>query len=230
MPEIFVPEAVESAQLDQFSEISNSEAGEKSGNERTKLFEMELPAARVALHLVQQGTPRRQSPWSASLAKRFFDCGCVLLALPLILPVLMLTAVAVWLTSEGPILFLQRRVGCHGRTFTIFKFRTLMHDSEVAYHAVTTADNQPFTLIGAFLRRWKLDELPQTANVLMGHMSLVGPRPKIPQHVNLSLPCRPGITGPPQLLLRVRKRFWTAYQSNIWRPTITPWCCLRSER
>ena len=85
MPEIFVPEAVESAQLDRLSEISNSRAGEKGVNEGAKLFEMEMPAARVALHLVQQGTPRRLSPWSASLGKRFFDCGCVLLALPLFL-------------------------------------------------------------------------------------------------------------------------------------------------
>ncbi|MGA2351636.1 MAG: sugar transferase [Terracidiphilus sp.] len=185
-----------------------------------------MPTARVALHLVQARAPRRLSPWSESAGKRLFDCGCVLLALPLILPVLLLTALAVYLTSEGPVLFLQRRTGSCGRTFTIFKFRTLMHDTEAAYHAVTTAYNQPFTPIGPFLRRWKLDELPQIANVLIGQMSLVGPRPKMPQHVTLTLPCRPGITGAAtiafaqeeEILDRVPKHYLETYYHTVVLP------------
>src|SRR6185312_17255469 len=101
----------------------------------------------------------------------------------------------VWLTSTGPIFFRQRRVGNRGRTFTIFKFRTMIHDANAAYQAVTTDGNQPFTAIGPFLRRSKLDELPQILNVLRGDMSLVGPRPKMPEHVIGDLCCRPGITG-----------------------------------
>jgi lipopolysaccharide/colanic/teichoic acid biosynthesis glycosyltransferase len=108
---------------------------------------------------------------------------------------LLVIAAAVRLTSRGPILFMQKRVGHHGRTFAILKFRSMIHVAENAHHPITTSGNQRFTPIGPFLRCWKLDELPQIANVLAGHMSLVGPRPKLPEHVRFDLPCRPGITG-----------------------------------
>jgi len=140
----------------------------------------------------------RLSVWSQSLRKRIFDCACVLLSLPLWLPLLIVVGLAVRMTSRGPVLFIQRRVGRFGMTFPIVKFRTMEHhDTEQARNAVTTADNQRFTSVGPFLRRWKLDELPQLFNVLAGHMSLVGPRPKLPEHCN-EMPrfaCRPGITG-----------------------------------
>lgn len=135
------------------------------------------------------------SPWSRSLAKRIFDCACVVLALPVLVPLVFIVAAAVRLTSSGPVLFLQERMGRHGKPFTILKFRTMVHISDKAHHPITTSDNQRFTPIGPFLRRWKLDELPQLANVLLGHMSLVGPRPKLQEHVTFDLPCRPGITG-----------------------------------
>jgi lipopolysaccharide/colanic/teichoic acid biosynthesis glycosyltransferase len=86
-------------------------------------------------------------------------------------------------------------MGRQGRAFTILKFRTMIHTSHNAHHPVTTTYNQCFTPAGSFLRRWKLDELPQLLNVLWGDMSLVGPRPKMPEHVISNLPCRPGITG-----------------------------------
>lgn len=149
----------------------------------------------VMLLLFSKRMREELSPWSQSGAKRLFDCLCVLLALPLLLPLLLAITLAVRLTSSGPVLFLQKRVGCHGRPFTILKFRTMIHDADARYHSVTTADNQPFTSIGPFLRRWKFDELPQIFNVLLGHMSLVGPRPKMPEHVKVDLRCRPGITG-----------------------------------
>lgn len=135
------------------------------------------------------------SPWSGSAAKRIFDCGCVLLALPLLAPLALAIAAAVRLTSQGPVLFLQKRTGRHGRTFTIFKFRTIIHAAHGTHQPITTLDNQRFTPVGPFLRFWKLDELPQLANVLLGHMSLVGPRPKMPDHSIFEFPCRPGITG-----------------------------------
>jgi lipopolysaccharide/colanic/teichoic acid biosynthesis glycosyltransferase len=86
-------------------------------------------------------------------------------------------------------------MGRQGRAFTILKFRTMIHDTGKVRHAVTTAGNQNLTPVGAFLRRWKLDELPQLLNVLVGHMSLVGPRPKMPEHMKFKLRSRPGITG-----------------------------------
>jgi lipopolysaccharide/colanic/teichoic acid biosynthesis glycosyltransferase len=137
----------------------------------------------------------RLSPWSRSRAKRVFDCACVILALPVLIPLMLVVAAAVRLTSRGPVLFLQERMGRHGKPFTIVKFRTMVHVADRAHHPITTSDNQRFTLIGPFLRRWKLDELPQLANVLLGQMSMVGPRPKMREHVIFDLPCRPGITG-----------------------------------
>jgi lipopolysaccharide/colanic/teichoic acid biosynthesis glycosyltransferase len=138
---------------------------------------------------------RHLSPWLQSRAKRIFDCACVLPVLPLLLPLMLAISLAVRMTSSGPALFRQRRIGLHGRAFTILKFRTMLLAADKAHHAVTTAGNQRFTSIGPFLRRWKLDELPQLFNVLWGDMSLVGPRPKMPEHVISDLPCRPGITG-----------------------------------
>ncbi|WP_420237385.1 sugar transferase [Telmatobacter bradus] len=141
--------------------------------------------------------PDEVSAWTNSLTKRLFDCTCVLAALPFLLPVLVAVALAVYLTSNGPVLFIQRRVGCYGKTFPILKFRTMEHTVKQKHHAVTTAKNQRFTPVGPFLRRWKLDELPQLLNVLAGHMSLVGPRPKLPEHSKTVqiLNCKPGITG-----------------------------------
>jgi lipopolysaccharide/colanic/teichoic acid biosynthesis glycosyltransferase len=188
------------------------------------------PARRTGdqrLFLVESGKFDEPSAWSQSVLKRVFDCSCVLLAMPLLFPVLAVIAVAVRLTSAGPVLFLQRRVGAHGRTFTILKFRTILHNIDASYHPVTTADNQPFTPVGPLLRRWKLDELPQVFNVLMGHMSLVGPRPKMPQHVIEDLRCRPGITGAATIafareeaiLDRVPKHYLEAYYHSVVLPT-----------
>lgn len=136
------------------------------------------------------------SLWTRSTSKRVFDCACVLLALPVLFPLLLAIGAAVRLTSRGPVFFMQKRGGMHGRPFTIFKFRTMVHVTNRTHRPVTTLNNQRFTLVGPFLRRWKLDELPQVINVLRGDMSLVGPRPRLPEHVLHKLPCRPGLTGP----------------------------------
>lgn len=139
---------------------------------------------------------RPLSKWSASRSKRLFDIGCVLLTLPITFPLFLLTGFAVRLTSRGPALFKQQRMGRNGQAFTIYKFRTMpVRRSSAARPVVTTAINQRFTPVGPFLRRWKLDELPQLFNVLLGDMSLVGPRPKVPSHQSTHLNCRPGITG-----------------------------------
>lgn len=135
------------------------------------------------------------SPWTCSPVKRIFDCACVLLALPLITPVFALVALVVRFTSPGPALFRQQRMGKLGQSFTILKFRTMLHLKSGSHRAVATVGDQSFTPVGRVLRRWKLDELPQLFNVLLGHMSLVGPRPKMLDHSTSLLPCRPGITG-----------------------------------
>jgi len=154
------------------------------------------PEAVVRLCFVED----RVSRWSQSSLKRLFDIGCALLAFLFLLPVFLILGLAVRLTSRGPVLFKQRRTGMNRSNFTILKFRTMEHLESGAHKRVTTASNQRFTSIGPFLRRWKLDELPQLFNVLAGHMSLIGPRPKLPEHQVGVLRCRPGITGAATLL------------------------------
>lgn len=129
------------------------------------------------------------SAWSRSRAKRLFDFICVSAALPILIPALLLVALVVGLTSGGPVLFRQRRVGCGGRPFTVVKFRTL--DGQPG----DGSGRQQFTAIGRTLRIWKIDELPQLLNVLAGDMSLVGPRPKMREYELGNPTCRPGITG-----------------------------------
>lgn len=150
----------------------------------------------AVLDSVPSRSNRTLSRWSGSFSKRLFDISCVVLSLPISVPVLLLTALAVRLSSRGPVLFRQQRMGCNGQAFTIYKFRTMpVRRSATSRPIVTTAINQRFTPVGPFLRRWKLDELPQLINVLLGDMSLVGPRPKVPSHQGSRLNCRPGVTG-----------------------------------
>lgn len=134
--------------------------------------------------------------WSDSAGKRVFDIACVLCVLPLVLPVLLAVGLAVWLTSRGPIVFRQQRMGRNGQCFTILKFRTMpVNSGKSARPSLTSSSNQQFTPVGRFLRRWKLDEIPQLINVLRGEMSLVGPRPKLACYESTRLACRPGLTG-----------------------------------
>ena len=106
-----------------------------------------------------------------------------------------LVGFAVRVTSSGPVLFRQRRMGRAGQEFTIYKFRTMAHSTAPNPCLVTTAGDSRFTRIGPFLRRWKLDEFPQLFNVLQGEMSLVGPRPKVCEQTQDWMACRPGVTG-----------------------------------
>jgi lipopolysaccharide/colanic/teichoic acid biosynthesis glycosyltransferase len=128
------------------------------------------------------------------------------------LPVMILAIVVVKLTSLGSALYSQTRVGLHGRLFTIYKIRTMVHDSERLTGARWSTPGDPrVTPVGRFLRATHLDELPQLWNVLRGEMSLVGPRPERPEfvdHFARTIPCyrdrlqtRPGVTGLAQLQL-----------------------------
>ncbi len=127
--------------------------------------------------------------------KRAFDLACVVPALILLSPVMLVVAILVWLTSEGPVLFRQQRVGLHRRTFTIYKFRTMYHNLACVGPCVTKTGDARLTPLGNFLRKYKIDEFPQLFNVLRGDMSLVGPRPKLPHLEPTELRCRPGVTG-----------------------------------
>jgi sugar transferase (PEP-CTERM system associated) len=138
--------------------------------------------------------------------KRVLDVGLAALGLLLALPIMLLVAVAVRLTSRGPALYHQERVGQYGRVFVLHKFRSMLVDAERDTGAVWAQSNDTrVTPIGGFLRRSRLDELPQLWNVLRGDMSLVGPRPERPEFVSSltrEIPyygqrhsVRPGLTG-----------------------------------
>lgn len=146
--------------------------------------------------------PSKLSPWCASIWKRAFDLACVIPALVIISPVLGIIAIVVRLTSPGPVIFRQRRAGQHRRLFTIYKFRTMVEKAETIGSGHTATLDPRITPIGRFLRRFKLDELPQLYNVLRGDMSLVGPRPKLPNHERIPMACRPGVTGAATLAFR----------------------------
>ena len=150
--------------------------------------------------------PTELSPWSGSRWKRVFDLACVVPALILIAPILGIIAIMIRLTSPGPIIFRQRRAGQRGELFTIYKFRTMVENSEAMGPGHTATGDPRITLIGHFLRRFKLDEFPQLYNVLRGEMSLVGPRPKLPNHDLAPMECRPGVTGAATLAFRCEAR------------------------
>jgi lipopolysaccharide/colanic/teichoic acid biosynthesis glycosyltransferase len=144
--------------------------------------------------------------------KRLFDLVAATVLLVLTSPLLLLGALLVKLTSRGPALYCQTRLGRGGRPYTILKLRTMYHNCERTSGARWATVNDPrVTPIGRFLRRTHLDELPQLLNVLLGHMSLVGPRPERPEFVSKleqSLPAyrerllvRPGVTGLAQVQL-----------------------------
>jgi lipopolysaccharide/colanic/teichoic acid biosynthesis glycosyltransferase len=142
------------------------------------------------------------------LSKRLFDIffsalGLVALFLPFVA-----VAIIVKITSPGPVLYRQKRIGRWGKEFTIIKFRTMRPGAERG-GTITTAGDLRITTIGRFLRRFKLDEFPQLWNVLIGRMSLVGPRPDMPGYADKLqgadrgiLELRPGITGPASLYFR----------------------------
>jgi lipopolysaccharide/colanic/teichoic acid biosynthesis glycosyltransferase len=142
------------------------------------------------------------------MAKRVFDLLGASLALLLLSPLMLAIALAIKLDSRGPVFFRQQRVGRHGVPFFIHKFRSMVADAPQRGLALTVGDDPRITRIGRWLRRARLDELPQLLDVLAGTMSLVGPRPELPQYVaqypsllrERVLSVRPGITDPSSLL------------------------------
>ncbi len=117
------------------------------------------------------------------ILKRLFDIAFSSAALFFTLPILILAAIAVKLSSPGPIFYRQRRCGEKSECFDMIKLRTMVADAEQSGPGWTTPDDPRRTKVGSFLRRWNIDELPQFWNVLLGHMSVVGPRPERPHYV-----------------------------------------------
>jgi lipopolysaccharide/colanic/teichoic acid biosynthesis glycosyltransferase len=149
-------------------------------------------------------------------ARRIVDIAVAGLLLALALPAMGLIAAAVWFSDGLPVLFRQRRVGQHGKPFTILKFRTMRRSNEGAQ--VTSSGDARVTPAGRLLRAYKLDELPQLWNVVRGDMSLIGPRPEVSRFVDAANPLwaavhsvKPGITDLATLVYRDEERVLAGY-------------------
>jgi lipopolysaccharide/colanic/teichoic acid biosynthesis glycosyltransferase len=166
-----------------------------------------------------------------SFFKRALDLSLSIAGLILALPLLALCSISIKLDSPGPSLFRQTRVGRHGRPFSIFKFRTMVVSSETIGPKITVSGDPRVTRVGRWLRAAKIDEVPQLFNVLRGDMSLVGPRPELPEYVEeysldqrRVLEFKPGITGPASLGF-IREEELLADQTNpdmFYRSSILP--------
>ena len=136
------------------------------------------------------------------MSKRIFDWLVSTWGLLVLAPLLLVLAVWIKLDSPGPVFFRQERVGQRGQLFRIHKFRTMVTDAESRGLQITVGADVRVTRVGHWLRKYKLDELPQLLDVWLGHMSMVGPRPEVPRYVacypadvrDVVLSVRPGIT------------------------------------
>lgn len=140
------------------------------------------------------------------MLKRFFDIIASLIGILVLLPFFILVALAIFLNTGLPVFYLQSRVGRNNKDFKLFKFRTMYKDAEKKGLLTVGGRDERITPIGYYLRKYKIDELPQLFNVLFGSMSLVGPRPEVRKYVNLYtetqlfiLSVKPGITDPASL-------------------------------
>lgn len=136
------------------------------------------------------------------MSKRLFDLFWTIPGLLILSPLLVSIAICIKLDSSGPVFFRQTRIGRYGRPFQVMKFRTMVIDAEKRGLRITVGHDPRITRSGRFLRKYKLDELPQLFNVFKGEMSLVGPRPEVPEYVDCYpaglrdkvLSVKPGIT------------------------------------
>jgi exopolysaccharide production protein ExoY len=183
----------------------------------TRLLELEQKAATLKACYGPTAATSTTDFARVPLWKRVLDICCLLIAVPALLPILLIIAVVIKISSKGPVLFKQERIGFLGKTFVIYKFRTMIAGADAAVHETHVASlidsNQPMTKLdmcgdprlipfGMMLRAAGLDELPQLLNVLRGEMSIVGPRPCLPSECSRYLPWQrerfrtlPGLTG-----------------------------------
>lgn len=164
----------------------------------------------------EQPFERVVPPSAGTMAcKRAFDIVCSFLGLAVLSPLLLVVSALVAATSPGGVFFRQVRIGKDGKPFRIFKFRSMRKDN--AGLKITTGNDSRVTPVGKFLRKSKIDELPQLINVLLGDMSFVGPRPEVADYVDLYTPyqrqvlqVRPGVTGLASIKFRNENDLLTA--------------------
>jgi len=175
------------------------------------------------------------------MAKRLFDLFVAMSALAVLGIPLLLVAFALKVSSPGALFFKQTRVGRYGRPFQMLKFRTMDGGSE---RGITIGDDPKITPIGAVLRKWKIDELPQLINIVLGDMSLVGPRPEVPQFVAKYPPAdrekvlsvRPGLTDFASIRFRDESKLLASqpdpmsFYENVLIPTKLRYCRLYVDK
>jgi lipopolysaccharide/colanic/teichoic acid biosynthesis glycosyltransferase len=202
--------------MEQVARIRRTEAQPTTPAVRVEATVLQGRVVRLPAHVSRPATRREsrprgmleacgsvQTPGAGELLIRLLDIAGSLAMLTLSLPLMVVAALLIKLTSPGPVFYRQERVGQGGRLFTLFKFRTMIDDAERHLGPVwAKKDDQRVTRVGRVLRRMRIDELPQIYNVLRGDMSLVGPRPERPFFVErhralqgTRLAVKPGITG-----------------------------------
>jgi lipopolysaccharide/colanic/teichoic acid biosynthesis glycosyltransferase len=163
------------------------------------------------------------------VTQRFFDVAAATLGLVLLTPLFLVLPLLILAADGPPVLYSQMRIGKNGKLFRIWKFRTMRPNSRGG--RITAAGDSRVTRVGAVLRKFKLDELPQLFNVLIGDMSLVGPRPEVPEFVRLAAPIwqavlqvRPGVTDLATLLFRDEEKLLGSSTDPVafYRETVLP--------
>lgn len=161
---------------------------------------------------------------SQKLIKRIFDIAVSLIVLIPFLPIWLMIAILIKVTSPGPVFFLQERPGFNKKVFRVFKFRTMKPDSEkMVKGKEVMKDDDRITTVGKFLRRSKLDEIPQVLNVLKGEMSLIGPRPErvaslaeYTEEISKRLNMKPGMTGLAQVSGNIYLSLENRYKLDVY--------------
>ena len=164
------------------------------------------------------------------MVKRSLDFVSALIGLIILSPLFLITSLAIKLTSRGPVFHRGERVGRDGKVFSLYKFRTMVANAATLGPGITAKDDPRVTRVGRLLRSTKIDELPQLINVLIGDMSLVGPRPEDPHYVALYTPeqrqiltFRPGITSPASLAYRQEEQMLSGQNwQELYRTKILP--------
>jgi len=185
---------------------------------------MEVRLQQRELEAVESGFYRR-------CGKRAFDIAAAFVGLLGLSPLLVFCAILVRLSSRGPVFFRQVRLGQHGRSFKVFKFRTMRVGADQSGPSVVVPGDERLTPIGNLLRRTKLDELPQLINALLGDMSIVGPRPRVPEEVDVEraeeralVGLRPGITSYASIYHRMEAAYCAQHDDpgRTHRETVLP--------
>ncbi len=144
----------------------------------------ELLTGRIEIsHLYENDLGSLKLSLMYKITKRCVDIGLIVLSLPIILPIALMTAIMIKVDSEGGAIFTQQRVGLGGKVFTMYKFRSMTINADNQNTVMTQINDNRITKVGKIIRKWRIDELPQLWNVLRGDMSLIGPRPELPNMV-----------------------------------------------